>query len=256
MAITQVTQYNSTPTVVGDYAAQNGHIQAFINQTNNHSFILTDPTATTIPAIALGTYISSGGTLFLVDTANYTILGSVASGNNYIKMSVSGTTLTATWIQDISVYAYNPIYGYLASGTDMILPYLVVYDGTSVYNKYRNDIISNVNFSTVNTGQGANEVYRTSREIIDFGTATVAETKTISDMISGEIRFVSIIGTISASIAVKVLLPSGGYYDVVDAVSGSDIISNRGLLAGGTLIFTYQWSSDKTANFSFVIRMV
>jgi len=191
MAITQVTQYNSTPTVVGDYAAQNKHIQAFINQVNNHSFILTDPTATTIPAIALGTYISSGGTLFLVDTANYTIFGSVASGNNYIKMSVSGTTLTATWIQNISAYAYNPIYGYLASGTDMILPYLVVYDGSSVYNKYRNDIIKV-------------EGYRTAGDYIiqerDTAYKNVSTTYTIASesfklKLSGTIRIVFEIGT-------------------------------------------------------------
>ena len=94
-----------------------------------------------------------------MDTANYTILGSVASGNNYIKMSVSGTTLTATWIQDISSYTYNTIYGYLASGTDMILPYLVTYDGSSVYNKYRQDItqyVTDQNLRTTDSPHFAN----------------------------------------------------------------------------------------------------
>ena len=230
MAITQVTQYNSTPTVVGDYSAQNKHIQAFINQTNNHSFILTNPTATTIPAIALGTYISSGGTLFLVDTANYTILGSVASGNNYIKMSVSGTTLTATWIQDVSAYTYNPIYGYMASGTDMILPYLVTYDGSSVYNKYRNDITQYVTDQNLRTTDSPTFVEVTTtngpNKPVDYVGSTMPEVK-IGGFISGGT------GTVT-----NVKLPLTGTYMVIATQSGG---TNVFRYSGGTVISLVIW---------------
>jgi hypothetical protein len=171
MAIIKVSQFNSAPTAVSDYEAQNAHIMAFINQVNSQAFILTNPTGTTEPTIKQDTYINHGGTLYTVDTADESITGSPADGNVYIKLSVSGDNLIASYVTDISSYTWNQVYGYLASGTDIILPYLLVKSGTS-WTKYRMDIktpqyvtdqnlrtTDAVDFASVNTGQGDNELY-------------------------------------------------------------------------------------------------
>ena len=132
--ITQVANPSSVPSAVADYEAQNAHISAFNNIVNNQPFILTNSGGTGLPAIKLGTYIQYGGNLYVVDTSDYAILGTPVDGNNYIRLSGS-TTLTAEWIQDISSYVWNEVYGYKESGSYFLLPYLVVKDGTE-YEKY------------------------------------------------------------------------------------------------------------------------
>ena len=131
MAITKVSQYNSTPTTVADYQAQNAHLQAMINKANGSMSILNQTSTTSVPYIALGTYIMMGGTLYVVDTSNYTIQGSVVSGENYIYLTASGDTLTATWTQSLTGYEWNSIYNYYSDGTNILLPYIVDYDGTN-----------------------------------------------------------------------------------------------------------------------------
>ena len=133
MAITKVSQYNSTPTTVADYQAQNAHLQAMINKANGSMSILNQDDTTSVPYIALGTYIMMGGTLYVVDTSNYTILGSVASGSNYIRLTVSGDNLTATWVQTITSYSWNSIYNYYSDGTNALLPYVVKYSDSNYY---------------------------------------------------------------------------------------------------------------------------
>jgi hypothetical protein len=132
--ITQVANPSSVPSAVSDYEAQNAHISAFNNIVNNQPFILTNSGGTGLPAIKLGAYIQYGGNLYVVDTEDYAITGTPVNGNNYIRLSGT-TTLTAEWVQDISSYVWNEIYGYKESGSYFLLPYLVVKDGTS-YNKY------------------------------------------------------------------------------------------------------------------------
>jgi hypothetical protein len=134
MAITQVANPSSVPSAVADYEAQNAHISAFNNIVNNQPFILTNSGGTGLPAIKLGTYIQYGGNLYVVDTEDYAITGTPVDGNNYIRLSGS-TTLTAEWVQDISSYVWNEVYGYKESGSYFLLPYLVVKDGTE-YEKY------------------------------------------------------------------------------------------------------------------------
>jgi hypothetical protein len=136
MAITQVANPSSVPSAVADYEAQNAHISAFNNLANNQPFILTNSGGTGLPAIKLGTYIQYGGNLYVVDTEDYAITGTPVDGNNYIRLSGS-TTLTAEWVQDISSYTWNEVYGYKESGSYFLLPYLVVKDGTE-YAKYTN----------------------------------------------------------------------------------------------------------------------
>jgi hypothetical protein len=134
MAITQVANPASVPAAVADYEAQNAHISAFNNIVNNQPFILTNSGGTGLPAIKLGTYIQYGGNLYVVDTEDYAITGTPVDGNNYIRLSGS-TTLTAEWVQNISSYVWNEVYGYKESGSYFLLPYLVVKSGTS-YEKY------------------------------------------------------------------------------------------------------------------------
>lgn len=127
MAISKVSQYNSTPSVVADYQAQNAHLQAMINQANGSVGILTQATIGTIPSIKQGTYISFGGVLYIVDTEDYTILGTAIAGDNYIRLEASGDNLTATWVQTITSYSWNSVYNYYTDGTYVLLPYIVNY---------------------------------------------------------------------------------------------------------------------------------
>ena len=122
MALIRVAQYNSTPTLVTDYQAQNAHLQAFTNQLMTQQFILDSGTAK--PVIKQGTYVSHGGSLYIAD-ADTAITGSPADGSVYIR--VSGTTsLTVEFVTDISGYAWNPVYSALTSGSYTLLPYLIV----------------------------------------------------------------------------------------------------------------------------------
>jgi len=142
--ISKVIQYNSTPTVVSDYQAQNAHLQAMINKANGSMGVLKQTSLSTIPTIAQGGYISMGGTLYVVDTSDYTILGSLSAGLNYIALAVSGDNLTATWIQDISAYSWNAVYNYYTNGTNALLPYVIKYDTNyyiSIFNQSFNQVL-------------------------------------------------------------------------------------------------------------------
>jgi hypothetical protein len=135
MAITKITAPSSIPATVADYQAQNSHLMAFINQINSQAFILSDPNGTVAPTIKQGAYISHGGSLYIVDTADATISGSPSDGTVYIR--VSGTdTLTAEYIADISSYAWNSAYNAMISGSYTLLPYMLIKSGTS-WTKYR-----------------------------------------------------------------------------------------------------------------------
>ncbi|MFA5452647.1 MAG: hypothetical protein WC248_03650, partial [Candidatus Methanomethylophilaceae archaeon] len=81
MALVRVAQYGSTPTVVGDYQAQNAHLQAFTNQLLTQQFILDSGTAQ--PVIKQGCYVSHGGSLYIAD-ADTAITGSPSDGSVYI----------------------------------------------------------------------------------------------------------------------------------------------------------------------------
>lgn len=135
MAITKITAPSSIPATVADYQAQNSHLMAFINQINSQAFILSDPNGTVAPTIKQGAYISHGGSLYIVDTADATISGTPSDGTVYVR--VSGTdTLTAEYITDISSYAWNSAYNAMISGSYTLLPYMLIKSGTS-WTKYR-----------------------------------------------------------------------------------------------------------------------
>ena len=182
MALIRVAQYNSTPTLVTDYQAQNAHLQAFTNQLMTQQFILDAGTAQ--PIIKQGCYVSHGGSLYIAD-ADTAITGSPADGSVYIR--VSGTTsLTVEFVTDISGYAWNPVYSALTSGSYTLLPYLIV-KASMVWTRYNFNpnnhsfgivkttgldtgsgamifdqevkTTSSPTFASINTGQGATEVH-------------------------------------------------------------------------------------------------
>lgn len=158
MALIRVAQYNSTPTVVGDYQAQNAHLQAFTNQLMTQQFILDSGTAQ--PVIKQGCYVSHGGSLYVAD-ADTSITGSPSNGSVYIRVSGS-TSLTVEFVNDISGYTWNPVYTALTSGSYTLLPYLIV-KASTVWTRYNfnpnNQQFGAVACTSVDTGQGATEVH-------------------------------------------------------------------------------------------------
>jgi hypothetical protein len=171
--IVKVTAPNSVPTDISDYQAQNAHMMAFMNQVNMQAFILTNPTVLSKPKVAQGTYISHGGSLYKVDSTDEDISGSPSDGKVYIRVT-GDATLTASFITDISGYTYNHAYGALTNGNYTLLPYELRKSGSD-WLKYRFDILGttdqnlrttdNVNFNTVNTGQGDNKLYRMNQNV-------------------------------------------------------------------------------------------
>ena len=164
MALIRVAQYNSTPTVVGDYQAQNAHLQAFTNQLLNQQFILDSGTAQ--PVIKQGCYVSHGGSLYVAD-ADTSITGSPSDGSVYIRVSGS-TSLTVEFINDISGYTWSHVYTALTSGSYTLLPYLLIKAGTGWgrYNFNRNAqsfgdtrlnslaVTGAISGASINTGDG------------------------------------------------------------------------------------------------------
>jgi len=131
MALIRVAQYSSTPTLVTDYQAQNAHLQAFTNQLLTQQFILDSGTAQ--PVIKQGCYVSHGGSLYVAD-ADTPITGSPSDGSVYIRVSGT-TTLTVEFVNNISGYAWNPVYSALTSGSYTLLPYLIV-KASTVWTRY------------------------------------------------------------------------------------------------------------------------
>jgi hypothetical protein len=202
MALIRVAQYSSTPTLVTDYQAQNAHLQAFTNQLLTQQFILDSGTAQ--PVIKQGCYVSHGGSLYVAD-ADTPITGSPSDGSVYIR--VSGTTsLTVEFVNNISGYAWNPVYSALTSTTYTLLPYLIVKASTvwTRYNFNPNDqvfgemkatslaVLNNatiggtlgvtgaisgasigvsgvISGASVDTGHGANDVYKKTYQALTVG---------------------------------------------------------------------------------------
>jgi microcystin-dependent protein len=135
MSISKVAQFVTPPETVGDYDAQNAHIAGFTRQLAGPSMALTQwENTTTIPKLALGTYLSHGGYLYRVDTEDYVISGTPTDGTWYIRLEASGDTLIATWISDLSGYVWNAVNNGLYNGSYQLLPYQIIKAG-AVYTK-------------------------------------------------------------------------------------------------------------------------
>jgi len=272
MALIRVAQYSSTPGPITDYQAQNAHLQAFTNQLMTQQFILSE--GTDQPVIKQGCYVSHGGSLYVAD-ADTSITGSPSDGSVYIR--VSGTTsLTVEFVNDISGYTWNPVYTALTSTTYTLLPYLIV-KASTVWTRYNfnpnnqsfgdtrlNSLavagaisgatintgqgatevyLMNQNlrttdsptFASVNTGYGANEVYKISEQTVNFGTVWREDkTMSISAMDIKEIRTVNTTGSVEGddydiTYSLYLKLPAGGTYLVVGRNIG-------GVFSGGTIV--------------------
>jgi hypothetical protein len=280
MALIRVAQYNSTPTVVEDYQAQNAHLQAFTNQLLTQQFILDS--GTDQPVIKQGCYVSHGGSIYVAD-ADTSITGSPSDGSVYIR--VSGTTsLTVEFVNDISGYAWNPVYSALTSGSYTILPYLIIKAG-AVWTRYNFNpnnqqfgslaslavtgnatvggtlgVTGAISGASVDTGFGANHVYKISEQTIDFGTVSKEDkTMSISAMDIKEIRTVNTTGSIVSAIGytqyLYLKLPAGGTYLVVG--QPQELVSG-GVFSGGTTVAQRSNSSGNSVifNVGLIIRRI
>ena len=260
MALVRVAQYNSTPLVVGDYQAQNAHLQAFTNQLLTQQFILDS--GTDQPVIKQGCYVSHGGSLYVAD-ADTAITGSPADGSVYIR--VSGTTsLTVEFINDISGYTWNPVYTALTSGSYTLLPYLIV-KASSVWTRYNFNpnnqsfgdtrlnslaVTGAISGATINTGYGDNEVFKTSYQTIEAD-ATTAQ---LSAMDIGEVRYVFYSCSAYDGNA-HLKTPAGGNFYISPVeylVAGSKKFLAGGSYAGNTVFVSFTGGGTVTG--VFIIR--
>ena len=189
MALVRVAQYNSTPTVVEDYQAQNAHLQAFTNQLMSQQFILDSGTAQ--PVIKQGCYVSHGGSLYIAD-ADTPITGSPSDGSVYIR--VSGTTsLTVEFVTDISGYAWNPVYTALTSGSYTLLPYLIV-KASTVWTRYNfnpnNQQFGSLVVTGAITDKNSNNVITPTHLSITIDASSAPVSVYIPDMEIGEIKII------------------------------------------------------------------
>ena len=234
MALIRVAQYSSTPGPVTDYQAQNAHLQAFTNQLMTQQFILDSGTAQ--PVIKQGCYVSHGGSLYIAD-ADTAITGSPSDGSVYIR--VSGTTsLTVEFVTDISGYTWNPVYTALTSGSYTLLPYLIV-KASAVWTRYNfnphNHSFGALKATTLDTGQGANELYpmnqavRTTDNVSFANINPPVDNSDISPPSIGIGGFTYAAGRGNGGLT----LPSGGTY-VVLALNTSSGSASIARLSGGT----------------------
>lgn len=160
MAITKVGTYRNPPEDITDYTAIAGHLNAFLKQVGSQAMILTEwANTTTMPKIALGSYISHGGMLYVVDTDDYAIAAPVTDGTYYLMVEASGDTLLLNWISDISGYSWNAIYnGLYDSDEHQVLPYTLVKTGTSLEKWKITNLMQGGGFVRVNSDGG---IYQT-----------------------------------------------------------------------------------------------
>jgi len=138
MAITLLTSPSTpNPTAIGDWALMYAQLTACKQLLKGNFQVLTELDTTTVPEIALGTYLQHLGAIYIVDTANFPIAaGALAVGINYVRLTTSGVTLTVDWVVDISGYSWDYQNNGMYNGASQILPYSVVYAATPTYKKY------------------------------------------------------------------------------------------------------------------------
>ena len=155
MSISKVAQFVTPPENIGDYDAQNAHIAGFTRQLAGPSMALTEwENSTTIPKLALGTYLSHGGYLYRVDTEDYVISGTPTDGTWYIRLEASGDTLIATWISDVSGYAWDAVNNGLYNGSYQVLPYQLVKAGAVLTKRKIMNLWQGSGFQTVDREGG------------------------------------------------------------------------------------------------------
>lgn len=171
MAITKIEfPQPGAPTEItaGDYQKQNELIANLINVNNNR--VLTEFSTDTIPQIKHNSIIRYAGNLYIVDTANYTIGGTVPSGDGdyYVKISnLTATTLQAEWVNSKSGYVFEESKNAWYNVDDMILTEYVEKTG-SIYKNFifANDSSDNA-FISYNSFEVRDKLYVKGSQKID-----------------------------------------------------------------------------------------
>lgn len=143
MAINKVTQPDpTTPVVFGDFTQQNEIAKANSVGLAPAATIVKGFASTTAPVvIAQGAYIYQAGEVYVVQSSDEPITGTISAGLNYIILTVSGSTLTASWGTSFSGYTFDEAYQGWYSGTTQILPQGIYLDGTT-YNRIKANVTS------------------------------------------------------------------------------------------------------------------
>lgn len=151
MAITKVGTYRNPPEDITDYEAIVAHLEAYTRQIGNQGMILTEWTNhTTAPKIAMGSYISHGGVLYVVDTEDYVLPALSSDGTYYLRVATSGDTLALDYITNLTGYVWNAIYnGLYHSDGKQVLPYQVVKNGALVEKWKITNLMQGSGFSRV-----------------------------------------------------------------------------------------------------------
>ena len=170
MAIVKVGTYRNPPEDITDYEAMVAHLDAYTRQVGNQGMILTEWTNTTnVPKIAMGSYISHGGVLYVVEDEDYVLPALSVDGTYYIRVAVSGETLALDYITDLTGYVWNAIYnGLYHPDGKQVLPYQVVKSGASVGKWKITNLMQVDGFNIVNY------LGESSRQSIDVTIAEIA----------------------------------------------------------------------------------
>ena len=274
MAITKVGAMTNPP-AEGDFTILQAKLEAYAKQIGNQGMILTQWTnTTTAPKIAMGSYITHGGTLFIVDTEDYVIPAPAGAGTYYLKVAASGATLAVSWGASLSGYTWNAIYnGLYHADESQILPYqLVMAGGTLTKRKITNlmqgsgfvtvdwtgatnyvnqgvKTTDSPTFATINTGGlGAFLIGQNLRttDNVSFGNINPpVDNSDISPPSIGKGGFTYAVGRADSGLT----LPSGGTYVVIALPTSGSGIGSIARLSGGT----HKVFNTTDSNFGYLI---
>jgi hypothetical protein len=151
MAISKVGTYRNPPEDITDYQAISAHLNAYTRQLGSQAMILTEWTNTTgTPSIAMGSYISHGGVLYIAQSEEAIALP-VADGTYYLKVEASGDTLVLSWISNLSGYSWNAIAnGLYHADESQVLGYQLVVAGAVVEKWKITNLMQGSGFNVVN----------------------------------------------------------------------------------------------------------
>ena len=204
MAITKLLSPNTPNPITagpnGDWDLAMAQLTAVKKLLAGEQMMLTEWTnATTQPKLALGTHLQHKGSIYVVDTEDYALPALGGNGTYYIVLEPSGSSLVGSWVTSLGGYTWDATYNGLYNGDKLVLPYQIVVDGSDIVKrKILNpwidggfttvDWMGNVrgaslvvngnttvggalgvtgaiNGATVNTGQGANELYAMNQNV-------------------------------------------------------------------------------------------
>lgn len=163
MAINKIGVLQPTTPATDDWNNLIGHINAYSKQLSGLQYPLSGT------VLKQSSYIQHGGVLYQVQDSDYTILGSIVAGVfNYIKITVSGENLVATWVTDISAYTWSNEYNYLVAVDESQIIAFTEKDGIVYRLEQKNEIYksnqdlnttNDVEFNRVNTGNGLTKIF-------------------------------------------------------------------------------------------------